>query len=242
MRRKYIIANWKANPDTLAEAKILATETFKVKSKAEVVVAAPTAYLAELKKQTTKLAAQDFFDAERGAYTSQVTVPMLKSLKINYAIIGHSEVKQENGDTNLEINKKIHLALATGIKPIVCLGEKNKYQVRNILKKQFNEYFEAIDKKYIKNVVLCWEPVWAISKGKKNSTPATFKDINSAIGYLRKLVARKYSKSIASEISILYGGSINDENSQAIFKLSEVDGGLIGSASLDANKIAKIVK
>jgi len=243
MREKYIIANWKANPGSLVEAKKLVTTSYQTKSaKAEIILAVPSVYLSSLNASGRKIAAQDFFREVEGPYTSQITLPMLKSLKINYVIIGHSEVKLENGDTNEEINKKIHFALSSGVTPIICLGEKIASQQRRILKKQFTEYFKNISEKYFQKIILCYEPVWAISKGKKNSAAATDRDIERVMLFLRKLISQKYSKKIAEEISIIYGGSINDKNAKEIFQLSGVDGGLVGSASLDGKKFVKIIK
>lgn len=255
MRKKYVIANWKANPDTVFNARALAigvkkyTKLHKKRLTCEVVIAPPFCYLESIakvlksqKKKLVKLGAQDFFIAEQGAYTAQSTVQMLSSLKTRYVILGHSEVREENGDTDEEINTKIKLALKYFITPIICLGEKTQGQYKKVINQQFNKCLKGISDKDIKKIVLCYEPIWAISKGKKNSKSATPADAQAAHVYIRGLLTKNYGIKVAQNVSVVYGGSVNPKNAKELFNQLDIDGGLVGSASLSDNKFGRIIK
>ena len=250
MRNKYLIANWKANPESVFKARNLAANINNCikrrKTSAFIIVALPFVYIESIrniiKKSKLHLAVQDFFNQERGSYTAQVTTSMLSSLNVKYSILGHSEVREENGDDNHEINQKIKLALKYNIIPIICLGEKQKNQTEKVLLKQFNECLGDIKAKDIKKIILCYEPIWAISKGKSSHKSANASDAQKAHVFLRKQLTKKYGVKIADQISIIYGGSIKPKNSKELFEQLDIDGGLVGSSSLSANKFCGIIK
>lgn len=252
MKKKYLVANWKANPATVVQAESLALGVarfvykYKKKISAEVVLAPPFVYLEGvadiLEKSEVKLAGQDLFNEDRGAFTAQVTASMLYSLKVKYVILGHSEVREENGDSNKEINQKIKLAFKYDLIPIVCLGEKVKSQAKKVLEVQFKECLEGIKAKDLKKLVLCYEPVWAISKGRKAHQAAKPQDAQAAHVFLRKLLVGKYGAKTAQEVPIIYGGSIKPANTEKLFEQLDIDGGLVGSSSLSVTKFSKIIR
>lgn len=252
MNKKYLIANWKANPDTVVQAQSLAlgitryVHTNRKKISAEVIIAPPVIFLEGitnvLKRSKVSLAVQDFFNQDRGAFTAQVTASMLHSLKTKYVILGHSEVREENGDDNKEVNQKIKLALKYDLRPIVCMGEQSKNQTKKVLETQFKECLSGVTAKEIKKLILCYEPIWAISKGRKGHKAASPQVVQSAHVVLRKLLVQKYGAKIAQDIPIIYGGSIKPNNAKKVFQQLDVDGGLVGSASLSVAKFARIIK
>ena len=251
MDKKYLIANWKANPDTVVQAQSLALGIARFvhkykKVSAEVIIASPFVYLEGiadiLKKSKVKLAGQDFFNEDRGAFTAQVTAPMLHSLKAKYVILGHSEVREENGDDNREVNRKIKLALEYDLRPIVCMGEQIRSQAKKVLEIQFKECLTGIKTRDLKELILCYEPVWAISKGRKGHKAASPQVAQFAHVVLRKLLVQKYGSKVAQDIPIIYGGSIKPTNAQKIFQQLDIDGGLVGSSSLSVTKFSKIIR
>ena len=252
MRKKYIIANWKANPQTVIQADSLGlsiarfVHSNKKKISSQVIIACPFAFIDRLKNSLDKtrvgLAAQDFFNQARGAFTAQVTAPMLSSLKVKYIILGHSEVREENGDDNTEINHKLLLAYKFNLIPVLCLGEKKKGAYKSVLEKQLRECLNGVKEKDIKKTILCYEPIWAISKGKSAHKAAKPEDAQNAHVFLRKLLTKKYSAKVAEEVSIIYGGSIKPSNAKKIFNQLDIDGGLVGSSSLSITKFSRVIK
>lgn len=219
-----IVANWKMNPQTLAEAKRLFDSVKKgVKDfkNAEVVICPPFLCISNLKSQISniKLGAQDCFWEEKGAFTGEVSPPMLKNLGCQYVIIGHSERRRYFKETDEIINKKIKAALKVNLRPILCIEKKS--QIKNALR--------GIAKKDLKKIILAYEPVWAIGTGKACGIPEARK-INLSI---RKIFKRNI---------LLYGGSVNSQNARNFIKKAKFQGFLIGGASLVPKEFIKIVK
>jgi len=230
-----IVANWKMNPVSLEEAKKL-FNSIKEKMgdvKSEVVVCPPFIYLAELKGLT--LGAQDIFYEEKGAFTGEVSGEMLKSVGIDYVIIGHSERRKYFSETDEVINEKIKKALGTGLKVIFCIGEtqeqhdnEEKYKV---LENQIKKGLDGIEnlKFKIENLAIAYEPVWAIGTGNNCSVDETKESIN-------------FIKNLVPNVRVLYGGSVKSKNSGEYIKNAGANGLLVGGASLNAEEFIKIVK
>lgn len=251
MRSKIVAGNWKMNK-TLEEANVLASEVIamvadEVKSDAKVIFCTPFPYLLPIKNILGKgsrvlLAAQNCSEHEWGAYTGEVSAPMLKSLGIQYVIIGHSERRQYFGEGGKLLAKKIDAALKHDIIPIFCCGEplevREKGDHEKLVKEQVAESLFHLDEQAIRKVVIAYEPVWAIGTGKT----ATSQQAQEMHAVIRKQLAAKYSQTVADDISILYGGSVNAGNAKELFACPDVDGGLVGGASLKSREFTEIIK
>jgi len=237
-----IIANWKMNPSSLKEAREIFEGIKKgVKnSEAAVVVCPPSVYLSELKGLA--LGAQNIYFEEKGAFTGEVSVAMLKDLEVEYVIIGHSERRKYFNETDELVNKKTKKALQAGLKVIFCIGEtaeereaEKKYQV---LERQIKEGLKGVTRDDSKNISIAYEPVWAIGTGDNCSVDETM----SSVLYIRKMLVEIYNRGIADKIRILYGGSVKSDNSSAYIKKAGANGLLVGGASLNHEEFVKIVK
>lgn len=250
MRKKIVAGNWKMNK-TLAEATALVTELMtltsaEVKNNAEIVLCTPFPYLLKVKEQlgNSKIAvgAQNCSEHEWGAYTGETSVAMLKSMQIPYVIIGHSERRQYFGENGALLAKKVDRALAQGVTPIFCNGEpleiREKGTHEALVKQQTEESLFHLSADAIKKVVIAYEPVWAIGTG-KTATSQQAQDMHAVI---RGHIAAKYGKDVAESISILYGGSVKPDNAKELFACKDVDGGLVGGASLKARDFVDIIK
>ena len=188
-----------------------------------------------------KIGAQNMHWEEKGAYTGEVSAPMLKSIGVEYVIIGHSERRQYFAETDETVNKKIKSALAHGLKPIVCVGEtleqRENGQTEQIVTSQVEKAFEGIPASELEKIIVAYEPIWAIGTGKT----ATKEDANSTIMQIRKKIAEMYGQNEANGVIIQYGGSVKSANAKELFEMSDIDGGLVGGASLKADEFAKIV-
>ena len=237
--QKLIVANWKMNPETAEEAKKLFDSVKngvkKVKN-IEVVICPPFIYLPLLKGLA--LGAQNVFYKESGAFTGEVSPLMLKNLNVQYVILGHSEARKYLNETNELINKKIKEVLAVGLKPIICIGEKEGEDKNKVLQEQLKECLKSIEKKEFEKIIIAYEPVWAIGTGKNCSIEET---MNSVL-LIKKIIADLYKKEIAEKIRIIYGGSVNGKNSREYILKGGVSGLLVGGASLDVNEFTQIVK
>lgn len=232
---KYIFGNWKLNKNLKEITSFFAIfNKHLITSKKIVYGFAPT-YLGiglstNLKKGQTIILAQDVASNLAGSYTGQVGCQQLKDFGISYAIVGHSESRKYLGCTDEIVNQKVKTCLANKITPVVCIGETlnqyNKKQTKQVLAKQLKTIFKGVD---ASKCVIAYEPLWAIGSGK---TP-TLKEISNLCGYI---------KSFAKRTPILYGGSVNEQNALDIVTLKNVDGSLIGGASLDPHKMTKILK
>lgn len=246
MRKPIIAGNWKMNK-TAKEAAELINELkpLVAKSKPEVVVCVPYTDLwtvAEaIKGSKIKLGAENVAWADNGAFTGEISADMLKEIGVEYVIIGHSERRQYFGETDESVNKRLKQALKNGLNPIVCVGEtlteREKNKTKRVLKKQVLEGFADITAEDFANIVIAYEPVWAIGTGKT----ATADEANKTIGYIRTLVKKTWGQDVAKSLRIQYGGSMKPGNAKELMAMRNIDGGLIGGAALKANDFAAIV-
>ena len=246
MRKAIIAGNWKMNK-TMAETKAMITELApKVKdADCDVVLCVPYTDISAAKKAAKgtniKIGAENVHWAEKGAFTGEVSAEMLKELKCDYVIIGHSERRQYFGETDETVNKRTAAALAAKIKPIVCVGETETERLdgltEKVLFRQITEGLKGFKTKDFDKIVIAYEPVWAIGTGRT----ATAKDANETIGYIRSVLKKKFRGGVAEKTRIQYGGSMNVKNCKELMAEEEIDGGLIGGASLKADDFAFIV-
>jgi triosephosphate isomerase (TIM) len=250
MRKKIVAGNWKMNK-TLAEATVLVDELLtltagEVKNDALVILCTPFPYLLKVKDQVGKskllVGAQNCSEHESGAYTGETSTSMLKSMGIPYVIIGHSERRQYFGENGPLLAKKVDRALVSGLTPIFCNGEpleiREKGTHEALVKQQTEESLFHLSAADIQKVVIAYEPVWAIGTG-KTATSQQAQDMHAVI---RGHIASKYGKEVAESISILYGGSVKPDNAKELFSCKDVDGGLVGGASLKAKDFVDIIK
>jgi triosephosphate isomerase (TIM) len=251
MRSKIVAGNWKMNK-TLEEAHALTTEivslvTDEVKDTVKIILCTPFPFLFPVKQLLGSLVqismgAQNCSEHEAGAYTGEVSAPMLASVGVPYVILGHSERRQYFGEDGKLLAKKIDVALKHNLIPIFCCGEpldvRERNEHENLVKQQIQEALFHLGTEAIKKIVIAYEPVWAIGTGKTASAQQA-QDMHAII---RNHIAEKYSQAIADEISILYGGSVNAGNAKELFACADVDGGLVGGASLKAREFVEIIK
>lgn len=240
--KNLIVANWKMNPTSQKEVKALFEGIKKgVKNvKAEVVICPPFVFLPLLKGLT--MGAQNVYFEEKGAFTGEISSLMLKDLKINYVIVGHSERRKYFNETNEQINKKVKKVLSIGLKPILCIGETKEEKDQNkkseVLEGQITEDLKSVSRDDIKNIAIAYEPVWAIGTGNNCSIDETM----SSVLLIRKVLTKLYNREIADNMRILYGGSVKSENSGFYIKGAGSNGLLVGGASLNAEEFIKIIK
>ncbi|MBR3692181.1 MAG: triose-phosphate isomerase [Clostridia bacterium] len=246
--RKTIIAgNWKMNK-TPAETRALINELRPLIQRTkwcETVVCVPFVDLPNALKASRgcriSVGAQNLHFEPSGAFTGEVSAEMLSSLGIKYVIIGHSERRQYFGDTNEIVNKKVLAASAAGLRPILCVGEsltEREYDVtREVITTQLKMALQGIDAAAMKKIVIAYEPIWAIGTGKT----ATADQAQEICNLIRAFVRAKYGARVARAVSILYGGSMKGSNAAELLSKPDVDGGLIGGASLKAEDFAEIV-
>ncbi len=246
MRVPIIAGNWKMN-NTVDEAVNLIRDIKKGKknSDVEVVVCVPFTALWQVKKEiegtSIKLGAQNMHWEDRGAFTGEISPLMLKEIGIDYVIIGHSERRQYFNETDETVNKKVKAALKYDIKPIICVGEtleeREKGMEKDVVKRQVEAALEDIDKKNIEDIVIAYEPIWAIGTGKTASN----KDANDMISFIRQTVSDKYGENISQSMRIQYGGSVKPNNIKELMTESDIDGALVGGASLKADDFLKLI-
>ena len=246
MRRKVIAGNWKMN--MLPNEAISFIEEFAplVKdTENEVILCVPYTdlFYALLNVQGTniKIGAQNMHFEEKGAYTGEVSPQMLKSINVEYVIIGHSERRQYYNETDETVNKKIKAAFEVGLKPIVCVGEtleeREAGKTSEVITNQTKLALEGLTNEQVENTIIAYEPIWAIGTGKT----ATSDDANNSIKKIRNKIAEIYGQNTASRVIIQYGGSVKSSNAKELFTTSDIDGGLVGGASLKAEEFSKIV-
>lgn len=246
MKRPIIAGNWKMN-NTNEGTKALIKELAPLvaDAKCEVVVCVPFTDIDTARKAlrgtNIKLGAQNVHWAPKGAFTGEISADMLKELKVEYVIIGHSERRQYFGETDQSVNARVKAALEAGLKPIICVGEtlqeREAGKTAEVVVRQTNGAFEGIDRALLKRIVIAYEPVWAIGTGRT----ATAQDANDTIAVIRKAVRKLYGKTSANAMRIQYGGSMNPKNASELMAQPEIDGGLIGGASLKAEDFAKVI-
>ena len=247
MRKKIIAGNWKMNMLPNEAMKFIEDLAPLVKeTENEVILCVPYTdlFYALLTVQGTniKIGAQNMHFEEKGAYTGEVSAQMLKSIGVEYVIIGHSERRQYFAETDETVNKKIKAALANGLKPIVCVGEtleqREAGKTVEIITNQTKLALEGLTREQVKGIIIAYEPIWAIGTGKT----ATSEDANNSIKAIRKEIANIYGSEVAEEVIIQYGGSVKSSNAKELFACSDIDGGLVGGASLKPDEFSKIVK
>lgn len=246
MRRKVIAGNWKMNMlpnEAIALIENLAPQVKDTKNDVIICVPFTDLFYSLLSVQGTniKVGAQNMHFEEKGAYTGEVSGKMLESINVEYVIIGHSERRQYFAETDETVNKKVKAALKYNLKPIICVGEtleqREAGQAEQIITTQTKLALEGLTEEEMKDITLAYEPIWAIGTGKT----ATSEDANDAIKAIREQVRSIFGDKVADEIIILYGGSVNASNAKELFETSDIDGGLVGGASLKADEFAKIV-
>lgn len=249
MRKKIVAGNWKMNT-TLNEGVGLAKDVNdalkNVTPKCDVIIAVPFTHLAPVSQviDQTKLGlgAENCADHKSGAYTGEVSAPMVASTGATYVILGHSERRQYYGETSETLKEKVKLALANGLTPIFCIGEvleeREAGKHFEVVKTQIEDALFDLSAEDFSKLILAYEPVWAIGTG-KTATDDQAQEIHA---YIRSVIEGKYGKEVAENTSILYGGSCKPSNAKALFAKPDVDGGLIGGAALKADSFMGIVE
>ncbi|WP_064616569.1 triose-phosphate isomerase [Streptobacillus moniliformis] len=247
MRKIIVAGNWKMNKTRTETEKFFKELLPLVEGKnVEIVVAAPFTNLEtairETKDSNIKIAAQNMNPKDNGAYTGEISPLMLKDLGVEYVLVGHSERREYYKECNKFINEKVLAAIHNGLKPILCFGETLEQREANVTEKvveeQLREGLKDVCDKGILNVVLAYEPVWAIGTGKT----ATAEQAQEVHAFIRNLLVDMYGADIANEITVQYGGSMKPENALELMKQNDIDGGLIGGAALDPISFAKLVE
>ena len=247
-RLPFMAGNWKMNKTTgeaIDLVRGLKAAISGVKG-VEVAVAPPfTALYAvckELEGSSIRLAAQNLYWEEKGAFTGEVSPPMLKEVGCHYVIIGHSERRQFFGETDETVNRRIKAALAQGLKVIFCIGEILKEReggkTFSVIERQVEDGLKNLSDKEMKNIVIAYEPVWAIGTG-KTATPGQAEEVHR---FIRGKIEKLFSREVSEEIRIQYGGSVTPENIKGLMEQANIDGALVGGASLKAESFSKIVR
>ena len=246
MRKKVIAGNWKMNMLPDATIRFIDELTPLVKdTENEVILCVPYTdlFYALLTAQNTniKIGAQNMHWEENGAYTGEVSGQMLKAIGVEYVIIGHSERRQYFAETDETVNKKLKSAFKYGLKPIVCVGEtleeREAGKAEEIITSQTEKALSGLTEEQVENTIIAYEPIWAIGTGKT----ATSEDANNAIKSIRNKISNIYGQMVAKRVIIQYGGSVKALNAKELFTMSDIDGGLVGGASLKTEEFAKIV-
>lgn len=249
MRKNIVAGNWKMNTSLDEGVKLAKDVKESISGKAlkcEVILGVPFTHLSEVVKavkgSSIAVAAENCASEAKGAYTGEVSAEMVASTGATYVILGHSERRQYFHECSEVLKKKVNLALANGLKPIFCIGEV-------LEEREAGEHFEVVERQVkdalfdlseddFAKIVLAYEPVWAIGSGKT----ATSEQAQEIHAHIRKTIAEKYGDTIAQNTTILYGGSANGGNAKELFGKPDVDGGLIGGASLSADKFLPVIE
>lgn len=250
MRTKIVAGNWKMNK-TASEALQLTDELLGLLVKhpvagADVVIMPPFPYLIsvgeKIKSSTVKLGAQNCSEHPWGAYTGEVSAPMLRSVGVSYVIIGHSERRQYFQEDGAKLAQKVDAALANQLHPVFCCGEplivREDDRHFELVKMQIEEGLFHLPAEALLKTVIAYEPVWAIGTG-KTATPEQAQEMHA---FIRQQLTHKYGPAVAQQVRILYGGSVNAGNAKSLFMCEDVDGGLVGGASLKAGEFFEIIK
>ncbi len=249
MRKPFIAGNWKMNMTHLEAAKFMREleQKYENKNNCEVAVCPPATALGSVKaiidekNIKIKLGAQNMFYESSGAFTGEISPEMIKVIGAEYIIIGHSERRKYFGETNRSVSKKVNAAYSSGIKPIMCIGEtldiREKGMAEEFVLNQMIESLADIDKRNIINLTIAYEPIWAIGTGKT----ATSKDANDMCLAIRRKIGEFYGKEISESARIQYGGSVKPSNISELMSMSDIDGALVGGASLKVDDFIKII-
>ena len=250
MRKQIAAANWKMNltyQQGVALLQTLVTAEIPLKENHHAVFAVPFPYL-EMAIDTVQhkknyfISAQNCSDKKSGAYTGEVSAEMLKSIAVRFCLVGHSERREYFGESNLMLADKVNICLANGITPIFCCGEslptREENRQNSFVENQLRESLFHLSGEDLLKIVIAYEPIWAIGTGKTAST----EQAQEMHAHIRSVLKNQYGGPIAEELSILYGGSVKASNAREIFASKDVDGGLVGGASLNASEFIEIIK
>lgn len=250
--KKLIAANWKMNK-TIFESISFIKEFKKIiqhEKNAEIIICPPFTSLQavskELKGSDIKLGAQNMHFLDSGAYTGEISHAMLKEIGCEYVILGHSERREIFGEDDFLINEKVVAALNHGLSPILCVGEnfeqRKSGKIKEVIDSQLRNCLKNTNKNQILKINIAYEPIWAISKGNPNHKAATAEDAEEGHRFIREILEKIYDKKISQTVRIIYGGSMKPENAKELLAMPDIDGGLVGNASLNAKSFAEIVK
>jgi len=247
-RRPLIAGNWKMykTPDEAAETAQQLVRGIGSVTDVDIMIAptfiALAAVYAAIKNSPIALGAQNLFWQDEGAYTGEISAPMLKSAGCRYCIIGHSERRQYFAETDETVNKKIKAAIKAGLQPIFCVGETEKEresgQTLSILDKQIKKGLEGLVLEQLGLLIIAYEPVWAIGTGKT----ATDDQAQEVHQFIRSLVKNNFGQALSDSVRILYGGSVKPDNIANLMTMPDIDGALVGGASLNAESFRKIIE
>ncbi len=248
MRKKIVAANWKMNMTQAEAAAFVETFTRELgdSSEVEVVIVPPFTALAKVSEaldssQTVKLGAQNMSAEKSGAFTGEISAAMLRELFVRYVVLGHSERRQLFGETDEIVNRKVRAAHEATLRPIVCVGEtlaqREAGEVEKVLGSQLRGSLAGLGPKELQETVVAYEPVWAIGTGKT----ASAEQAQEAHAFIRRTLAEIADENTASRIRIQYGGSVKPENARTLMSQPDIDGALVGGASLDPRSFAQIV-
>ena len=245
MRRKLVVGNWKMHGSRAANAQLLAGLKEAGPWNADVAVCVPFPYIAEtalaLTGTTIVYGAQDCSAHEQGAYTGEVSSAMLHDIGCRYAIVGDSERRAYHAESDQLVADKAKAALAHGVTPIVCVGEtlqeRESEKLFEVVKRQTQDGLDGLTTSDMERIIIAYEPVWAIGTG-QTATPEQAQEMH---GFIRQILAETHGEDIASKVRILYGGSVKPENIRVLMNQNDIDGALVGGASLEAESFAKIV-
>ncbi len=248
MQKPLIAGNWKMNTTIHEGASLVIKlrELIKSIDSVDVVIAPPSTSIHHLNQliagSSIQLAGQNVFWKENGAYTGEISAEMLRAIGCSYVIIGHSERRALFGDTDDRVNKKAHAALKAGLKPIICVGEtleeKESNSTLGKVKGQIMRALAGLKTGSLKELTIAYEPIWAIGTG-KSATPETAEEVHNSI---RELLYEDYDTAAAKKIRIIYGGSVKPDNIDSLMAQPNIDGALVGGASLNAEDFARIVQ
>lgn len=248
--KRIIVANWKMEPETLEKAFEIFNETKKASKSlknTEVVVCPPSIYLNKLKEETKSnkkisFGVQNIFSEEEGAHTGEISIDMIKNLGVKYVIVGHSE-RRALGESDDMVSKKINLVLNSKLNPILCIGEKERNDEGDFLlfvSEQIKNSLQKVEKKYLKNLIIAYEPIWAIGKTAQDAMDS--RGVHQMSLFIKKVLKDLFDEKIADKVRILYGGSVELSNVEDLIKNGNVDGFLIGHESLNSDKFSEILR
>lgn len=245
MRKPIIAGNWKMNKvrDEALQFIYAVNQQIPSDEEVETVICAPSVLLRCLVKRQgdyLRIGAQNMHYEEKGAFTGEISPLVLNDTGVKYVIIGHSERRELFAETDETVNKKVHTAFKYDLSPIICVGEKLAQRengtTNEVVENQTLKALEGLSKDQIKNIVIAYEPIWAIGTGKT----ATAQIANETCGYIRQVIANEYGKDVAEEVRIQYGGSVKPSNIKELMAQTDIDGALIGGASLDADSFIEM--
>jgi len=249
LRKPIIGGNWKMNRGTPEQTKNMLKKlksTVKNIDNIDIVISPPFTALASAvdltKKTNIKIGAQNMYFEDKGAYTGEISPIFLKNIGVEFVILGHSERRNIFNESDDLINKKLKKALSVNLNPIVCIGEhldeREAGNTKSVIENQIENSFKKLTKEDMLKTVIAYEPIWAIGTG-KTATPEQAEEIHS---FIREMIASKYDHKTSNLVRIQYGGSIKPDNAEELFKMENIDGGLVGGASLEVDSLFKIIK